>query len=127
MNDWQAKVEQFRRAMGQTVNLTPTRDVSDHDRFLCRALISEEETETWQALKANDLEDIADGLADLLYVVLGAAVCYGIDMGPVFDEVHAANMRKLDGPKDPATGKQLKPVGWVGPDISGVLKAQGGR
>ncbi len=47
----------------------------------------------------------------------------GLPVGAAWDEVHAANMRKLDGGKyDKAKGKLCKPEGWVGPDIDGVLK-----
>lgn len=64
--------------------------------------------------------DYIDGLCDLTYVVMGGAVNAGINLQPHFDEVHAANMRKLAGPKR-EDGKQLKPEGWVGPDHQKVL------
>lgn len=71
-----------------------------------------------------DLIELADGLCDLDYVVEGTRLEYGINGGPVLDEVHAANMRKVGGPVR-ADGKCLKPEGWVGPDIGGVLMKQG--
>src|SRR2546429_6004229 len=37
--------------------------------------------------------------SDLLYVVYGTAVSYGIDMNPVFREVHRSNMSKVGGYK----------------------------
>lgn len=67
-----------------------------------------------------DLLDFIDGLCDLTYVVMGGAVNADISMQRHFDEVHAANMRKLTGPKR-EDGKQLKPEGWVGPDHRKVL------
>jgi len=70
--------------------------------------------------KMNLLEYI-DGLCDLTYVVAGGAVNADIDLQRHFDEVHRANMRKLDGPKR-ADGKQLKPEGWVGPDHQRILE-----
>lgn len=48
----------------------------------------------------------------------------GIDLRPVWSEVHAANMRKTTGPVR-EDGKRLKPEGWQPPDIAGVLRAQG--
>lgn len=48
----------------------------------------------------------------------------GIDLGPVFEEVHRANMAKVGGPTR-ADGKILKPEGWTPPDVAGVLRRQG--
>jgi len=42
----------------------------------------------------GDLVGVADGLADVLYVVIGTAVAYGIDIQEVFDEVHRSNLSK---------------------------------
>lgn len=44
---------------------------------------------------ATNIYEVADALGDLLYVVLGAAVTYGIDLEPVFQEIHRSNMTKL--------------------------------
>lgn len=66
------------------------------------------------------LLDYLDGLCDLTYVVMGGAVNAGVNIERHFEEVHQANMRKLNGPKR-ADGKQLKPEGWVGPDHQKVL------
>lgn len=53
----------------------------------------------------------------------GAAVQFGIDLEPVFEEVHASNLRKVGGTKR-ADGKQLKPPGWTPTDVDGVLRRQ---
>lgn len=71
-----------------------------------------------------DLPKLADGLCDLDYVVEGTRLEFGIDGPSVLAEVHAANMRKLDGPRR-EDGKRLKPAGWRGPDIEKVLRQQG--
>lgn len=89
------------------------------------SLLAEEFSETAQAMKDGDLESVADGLADLIYVALGTAIAYGIDLRPVWDEVQRANMGKVGGATR-ADGKVLKPEGWTPPDIAGVLAAQGG-
>lgn len=80
-----------------------------------------------------DLVSAIDGICDLLYVTYGTALEYGFDVAPFFGEVHAANMRKTQaqvhaadmrktvGPVRRGDGKILKPEGWVGPDIAGVL------
>lgn len=42
-----------------------------------------------------ELEQIADALVDAQYFVDGTANAYGLDLEPLFDEVHRANMDKL--------------------------------
>jgi predicted HAD superfamily Cof-like phosphohydrolase len=83
-----------------------------------------------------DMPAFVDALADLMYVIEGAAITMGVNMTPILAEVHAANMRKLpsyvsekdaqhQGVTKREDGKILKPKDWVGPDISGELKKQG--
>ena len=90
-------------------------------------LLEEEYTELVEALteagypaSAKQLGSIAKESADLIYVVLGILVTYGIDMEPVWKEVQATNMDKLRGPKRD-DGKQLKPEGWQAPDIEAII------
>jgi predicted HAD superfamily Cof-like phosphohydrolase len=87
------------------------------------ALIREEFIELEKAVRERNMVDAADALADITYVVLGAALAWGVDLPAVFEEVHAANMRKIGGPVR-EDGKKLKPPGWEGPDIAGVLEKQ---
>lgn len=71
-----------------------------------------------------DLVKMADGLADLAYVVEGANLEFGIDSLKVLKVVHDANMKK-EGGGSRLDGKVLKPLGWVAPDVLGELKKQG--
>src|SRR3979411_702578 len=59
-------------------------------------LIEEELAELRNAGEATNVVAVADALADLLYVVYGAAETYGIDLQPVFREIHRSNMSKGD-------------------------------
>lgn len=90
------------------------------------SLLMEELSELASAVAADDLVEAADALADLEYILLGTAIEWGIDLGPVFEEVHVSNMRKVGGPMR-ADGKKLKPPGWTPPDVAGVLERQRGR
>jgi predicted HAD superfamily Cof-like phosphohydrolase len=73
----------------------------------------------------GSVEGIADGLADVMVIVLGTAVTVGIDLEPVFNEVMDANDRKCGpGARVRADGKLLKPIDWRGPDVAGVLERQ---
>jgi predicted HAD superfamily Cof-like phosphohydrolase len=98
---------------------------STERRELRRDLIREEYNEYLDAEDVDDLVEVADALVDLVYVVVGCAIEYGIPLDKVWDEVQRSNMAKID----PATGKVrkredgkvLKPDGWTPPDIKGAL------
>jgi predicted HAD superfamily Cof-like phosphohydrolase len=84
-------------------------------------LISEELAELALAIADQDDVRLADALGDLIYVVLGTAVTYGIPIGPVFDEIQRANMTKAVR-SDGDTRLRDKGNSFVPPDIAGVLK-----
>lgn len=67
---------------------------------LSARLLVEEVGEILLALGSRDLPSFADGLADLEYILLGCANRTGIDLGPVFEEVHRANLSKFPNCKD---------------------------
>lgn len=67
---------------------------------------------------------VAQEGADLQVVLLGLMQRFGITLGPVYDEVMQANMRKLGGPRR-EDGKILKPEGWQPPNIAVKLVWQG--
>lgn len=67
---------------------------------------------------------VADALADLLYVVYGAAVAYGINIDPVFGEVHRSNMTKFIDGTFREDGKYLKGPSYEKTRIKEVLDAQ---
>lgn len=75
--------------------------------------------------KTKSLVEIADGIADSIYVLIGTALEFGIPLDDVWDKVQESNMDKVD----PATGKVrkredgkvLKPEGWKPPDIAEVI------
>ena len=116
-------VRAFQRAVGQRVGEKPELpDVSE--RTLRMKLITEEFNELCDAEEANDLVEIADALADIIYIVCGTAVSYGIPLDDIFEEVHASNMAKLVDGKvlRRADGKIQKPEGWAPPDIERILK-----
>ena len=61
----------------------------------CLKLIREECKELEQAVKDNDYVEMADALADILYVVYGMGSRTGIDLDKAFNLVHENNMSKL--------------------------------
>jgi predicted HAD superfamily Cof-like phosphohydrolase len=106
-------VREFHQKVGQPDSPSP--DISQH-RELRLSLIGEELKELRDALEADDVIAVADGLADLMYVVIGSALQWGIPLERVFAEVHRSNMTKGDGPRRP-DGKILKGPGYTPPDL----------
>lgn len=87
-------------------------------------LINEEAKEFSDASDACDLIEAADALADLLYVVYGAALEWGIPVDDVLKEVHRSNMTKVwpDGTVHRREdGKILKPPTYSRANIHEVL------
>lgn len=116
-------VEAFHRVMGVPVKYTPEWP-SDERKDLRQSLISEECLELVTALYHDDkdMAYVAREIADLIYVCIGTALEFGIDLERVWNEVHRSNMANVD----PVTGKVrrredgkiLKPEGWMPPDLS---------
>lgn len=121
------QVHDFHRAYDLPIAAVPSADISVDQAELRQRLIDEELAELRAASHAGDLIEIADALADLVYVAYGTAWVYGIDLDAVLDEVHRSNMTKLgaDGrPVRRADGKILKGPQFTEPDIAGVLSQQ---
>jgi predicted HAD superfamily Cof-like phosphohydrolase len=116
-------VGDFMNSFGQEVNFQP--ELVDQATSDLRVdLISEELEELQEAIKDNDLIEIADALTDLLYVVYGAGHTYGIDLDECFKEVHRSNMSKLGQDGKPIyreDGKVLKGPGFFNPDLKSVI------
>jgi predicted HAD superfamily Cof-like phosphohydrolase len=122
MTEAQRMVEEFHRRFDIVVADRPC--VPDEaTRALRVRLIQEEFEEFQQAMAQSDLQGMAKELADLLYVVYGSAVSCGIDMEPVFREVHRSNMSKVGGHKR-ADGKWVKPPTYSPADLQAILAGQ---
>jgi predicted HAD superfamily Cof-like phosphohydrolase len=98
------------------------RDQADGDCRLYRSIATlEEVAETMIAMADGNEAEMADGLTDTLYFVLGTGVTYDIPLADCFDEVHRANMdkkkRSEDNPRMRDKGKD-----WTPPDIRTVLR-----
>jgi predicted HAD superfamily Cof-like phosphohydrolase len=125
MIDEQSMVEEFHRTFDIVVQDAPT-VVDARTRALRIRLIQEEFEELKEALEKEELPSIAKEMADLLYVVYGTAVSYGLDMDPVFREVHRSNMSKVGGYKR-EDGKWVKPATYSPARIEPILTEQAAR
>jgi predicted HAD superfamily Cof-like phosphohydrolase len=122
--DWYGDVlafhQKFGAAIGQEGPAQPHADII----VLRDRLHAEEYSELRSALLIEgDLPAIADAIVDLIYVLLGTAVSYGIDVRPIWQMVHTANMAK-EGGATRADGKILKPEGWLPPPVAGEIDRQ---
>lgn len=122
-NDWYQDIVDFHKeVMRDSFPNYPCLPRVGYSTLRCN-LIEEEINETLEAIRDADLIKIADGIADSIVVLLGTAVTYGIDMRPIWDEVHRTNMAKKGGALR-GDGKRMKPEGWTPPDIAGILQEQ---
>jgi len=88
-------------------------------------LIEEELEEFKQAMKDQDIKEVADALTDILYVTYGAGHAFGIDLDKCFSEVQESNMSKLGSDGKPIyneTGKVMKGPNYFKPDLNKFLK-----
>lgn len=120
VHEWSVKFE----AEVNSVPTIPSQDV----KTLRKKLIEEEViNELFPAIDNDDIVEIADAIADTLYVVFGTAIAYGINIQPIFDEVHRSNMSKAN-PDGTVTknefGKVVKPPTYSKADVKSKLEAQ---
>ncbi|MDC0975188.1 nucleoside triphosphate pyrophosphohydrolase family protein [Candidatus Pelagibacter sp.] len=114
------KVGTFMKTFGQEVKTKPSFS-SDKINKLRIDLIEEELDELQEAMKNNDLLEVADALTDILYVTYGAGHAFGIDLDKCFDEVQNSNMSKLGENGEPIyneSGKVMKGPNYFKPDLS---------
>ena len=84
-------------------------------------LIKEELQELKEALDSKDIKEVADALADILYVTYGAGHAFGIDLDKCFEEVQNSNMSKLGPNGKPIyneQGKVMKGPNYFKPDLT---------
>jgi len=118
------KVAAFMDAFGQEIKEKP--EFPEQKVIELRdKLIAEEFEEYREAIKNRDMVAVADALTDLLYVIYGAGLAYGIDLDTAFNIVHASNMSKLGPDGKPIyreDGKVQKGPGFFEPDLSVIMK-----
>jgi predicted HAD superfamily Cof-like phosphohydrolase len=122
MNPEQEMVKEFHHRFGEFIRSSPG-PVDATTRDLRIRLIREEMGEFEKAANDENLVKVADALADLLYVVYGTGVSYGIDLEPIFKEVHESNMSKGDPEvlRTPS-GKVPKAKNYRPPDLQPILE-----
>ena len=117
------KVKKFMDTYGQEVKFKaefPNENIVN----LRLNLIEEELQELQEAIKQEDLLEVADALTDILYVTYGAGHAFGIDLDNCFDEVQKSNMSKLGADGKPIynqSGKVMKGPKYFRPNLKQFL------
>lgn len=116
--DWFNDVLEFHKKFGCYVGKEP--GDMNYPAMLREELV-QEEYEEFRSTRRTIRR--ADAICDLIYVLIGTAISMGIDIRPMWDEVHRSNMAK-EGGAIREDGKILKPEGWEPPDLMGEFKRQ---
>jgi predicted HAD superfamily Cof-like phosphohydrolase len=112
-------------AIGYSENLKA--DLGETKKMLRFNLMKEENEEYLEAVKNNDLVEIADALGDMMYILCGTIIEHGLQhkIEAVFDEIQRSNMSKLGDDGNPIyreDGKVMKGPNYFKPNFEEILK-----
>jgi predicted HAD superfamily Cof-like phosphohydrolase len=119
------QVGEFQQAFGVESPKRPTM-LPKERAILRQKLLKEEVKEIEDGAKSGDIVQVADGVIDSMYILIGTAHEYGFAdrLVMLFDEVHRSNMTKM-GPDGKAIfredGKVMKPDTYSPPKLSIIL------
>lgn len=125
-------VTDFQVAMGQDVDAPMSIDLLQLRMDLIKEEVKELDIEVgaicYQMSKSKEpkpeqLENMMKELVDVMYVVSGFAVTFGIPVQPAFVRVHQSNMTKLVDGKAMLRedGKVIKGPNYIKPNMRGLL------
>ena len=129
-DNYAGPVAAFMQAAGQEVAVTLGRNTPSSLIDLRLRLMDEELTEVFEAINLRDPVLAAHELADLLYVVFGTAVAFGVPIDDVFAAVARANLSKIDSttgkPYEVDNGKVKKGPDYYNPtdDITEIMRTK---
>ncbi len=107
------QVREFSKACNNSLTPKPILMSKSTVEFL-RKMVNDELDELEES---ESVVEQADALVDAIYYICDCAVKHGMNLDPLFNIVHQANMSKVvDGKvirRD--DGKILKPEGWIAP------------
>ena len=137
-SSWETMLKEFHNKYGHLVSNQATLSIPHEVKALRYKLIKEEVEETFTAMgfiysgdntheyieDQQDIVEIADGIADSIYVLIGTAVAYGFPIERIFLEVHRSNMTKTAAKVEPGQKygtKTPKGPDFIPPDIKGII------
>ena len=124
MSGYTTAVHEFTRACKENLPDHPVLITDERIAFI-RQMVNDEMDELE---RAETVHGQADALVDAIYYICDFAATHGINLDPVFNIVHRANMQKVVDGKviRREDGKILKPEGWEdpGPKVQEELNRQ---
>ncbi len=119
-------VKNFHESFGIENKDSPTSNVSESIFNLRYKLMQEENQEYLEACRNEDLDEIADALGDMMYILCGTILSHGLQnkIEEIFQEIQSSNMSKLGSDGKPIfrqDGKILKGPNYFKPDIASIL------
>lgn len=120
-------VKLFHQTYGLGINEKPVAYISKEQSLLRFSLMQEENEEYLEATESGNLEEVADALGDMLYILCGTILDHGLQykIEAVFDEIQRSNMSKLGADGKPIyreDGKVMKGPNYFKPNIEKILK-----
>lgn len=117
----------FHKSFGLGISKELKADLGEAKNMLRFNLMDEENKEYLDAVKDNDLVEVADALGDMLYILCGTILEHGMQykIEEVFNEIQRSNMSKLGKDGKPIyreDGKVLKGPNYFKPNISKILE-----
>ena len=121
------QVKQFNKAF-KIEDTEKPRLINKEESDLRWRLMDEENLEYLEACKQKDLVEVADALADQLYILCGTILKHGMGniIEDLFNEVHRSNMSKLDENGNRIVrrdGKILKSSLYTPPNLNTIIEA----
>ena len=99
-----AQVREFTMACNDDLPAHPQNMTAEGIAFI-RQMVNDEMDEL---MAAQTVTEQADALVDAIYYICDFAVRNGINLDPLFDIVHNANMQKVVNGKSHSTGRRQK-------------------
>ena len=119
-------VTEFHKAFGLGLEFKPNANLPSEITELRYKLMKEENEEYLEAVKSNDLIEIADALGDMLYILCGTIISHGFQnkIEALFDEIQRSNMSKLGSDGKPIyreDGKIMKGPNYFTPNLLDLI------
>ena len=121
------QVKQFNKAF-KIEDAEKPRLINKEEYVLRMRLMDEENNEYLEACEQKDIVEVADALADQLYILCGTILKHGMGniIEDLFNEVHRSNMSKLDENGERIVredGKILKSSLYTPPNLNTIIEA----